>query len=126
MDLRQFKLSSDEEIICEVVEWNDSKTDHIVIRRPLKIFSADDLDPGLRYYIFKPWISMATDTENLSVLNSFHVISETKPSTPAAKYYYEVVHELSQIQDEEFERLSSIYEDSDQFNLLDKENIQIH
>ena len=30
-NLKQFKLSNDDEIICEVVQWNDEDNDAIIV-----------------------------------------------------------------------------------------------
>ena len=95
MDLRQFKLVNDEEIICEVMEWNNEETSTMVVRRALKIVATDDHTSEMRYYTFKPWMLMNNDPDSLQVLNSTHIISESSPTKIAVSYYYDVIKEMS-------------------------------
>jgi hypothetical protein len=106
MDLRQFKLDNDEEIICEVMEWNNEETSTLVVRRALKIVALDDLEGSMRYYTFKPWMLMNNDPESLQVLNSTHIVSESSPTKVATEYYYDVIKELSEADEPEVELLS--------------------
>lgn len=106
MDLRQFKLVNDDEIICEVMEWNNEETDTIVVRRALKIVALDDMANDMRYYTFKPWMLMNNDPESLQVLNSMHIVSESSPTKMAVSYYYDVIKELSATDEPEVELLS--------------------
>lgn len=95
MDLRQFKLTNDEEIICEVVEWNDEETDTMIVRGALKIIAIDDMSNTMRYYTFKPWMMMNNDPKSLQVLNSYHIVSEASPTKVATEHYTDVITELS-------------------------------
>ena len=95
MDLRQFKLTNDEEIICEVVEWNNEETDTMVVRGALKIIAIDDTSNAMRYYTFKPWMMMNNDPKSLQVLNSYHIVSEASPTKVATEHYTDVITELS-------------------------------
>jgi predicted S18 family serine protease len=101
MDLRQFKLGDNEEIICEVVEWPDEEHDTMVVRRALKIIAVEDIAEGMRYYTFKPWMSMNNDPEQLQVLNSYHIIAEAKPSTMAIDHYNDIISEMKDFDAEE-------------------------
>ena len=115
MDLRQFKLVNDDEIICEVLEWNNEETSTIVVRRALKIIAVDDLEGSMRYYTFKPWMLMNNDPDALQVLNSTHIVSESSPAKVAIEYYNDVINELK-ADDAEVEIISPEYEtyDSDE------------
>lgn len=113
VDLKQFKLTNDEEIICEVMVWNDSNTDDIVVRRALRIVSLDDPGGSMRYYTFKPWMLMNNDPDSIHVLNSKHIISESSPTNMAIEYYYDVLKEMAETDEEpEIFDLSN-YEDED-------------
>lgn len=113
VDLKQFKLTNDEEIICEVMVWNDRTTDDIVVRRALRIVSLDDPGGSMRYYTFKPWMLMNNDPDSIHVLNSNHIISESSPTKIAMEYYYDVLKEMTETDDEpEIFDLSN-YEDED-------------
>ena len=94
MDIRQFKLTNDEEIICEVVEWNDDEHDTMVVRGALKIIAIDDTSHSMRYYTFKPWMMMNNDPKSLQVLNSYHIVSECAPTKVALEHYRDVISEM--------------------------------
>ena len=96
MDIRQFKLTNDEEIICEVVEWNTQENDTMVVRKALQIIAMDDAPASMRYYTFKPWMLMNNDPEVLQVLNSFHIIAEAQPTKIAIQHYYDVLKEMKE------------------------------
>ena len=122
MDLRQFKLTNDEEIICEVVEWNDETTDNILVRKALKIVALDNSDLSMRYYTFKPWMMMSTDPLALQVLNSYHIVSEASPSSAALEYFDDVINEM--IEDDEPEVLE--FTDSDSYEIIESNPDIVH
>ena len=113
VDLRQFKLTNEEEIICEVVEWNDDEHDTMVVKRALKIVALDDAEGSMRYYTFKPWMMMNNDPESLQVLNSYHIVSECHPTKVATSYYYDVIREMKEFESE-YEPLEMSFADSDE------------
>ena len=85
---KQFKLTSGEEVICELVETNDEDgiTD-IIIRRAMKIVTSDDMESATRYYTFKPFVTFQEDTTDLLALNSVHIVSESTPSEVVMSHY---------------------------------------
>jgi hypothetical protein len=113
MDLRQFKFTGGEEIICEVVQWPDEEVDTMVVRRAMKIVSVEDIEEGLRYYTFKPWMSMNNDPEMLTVVNPYHIISENTPAKAAEDSFYDVVKEMREFGAEEELENSLFTQDSD-------------
>ena len=94
MNLKQFKLTNDDEIVCEVVEGPDKDTGDVIIRKVLKIFSADDYENNVRYYSFRPWMSFQDDVNELSALNVDHVIGESSPSKTLAVHYAGAIKEV--------------------------------
>ena len=95
MNLKQFKLTNDDEIICEVVDNEESKdASAIVIRKALKINSAEDFENNIRYYSFRPWVSFQDDPSELSVLNVGHIIGESLPSNTLVIHYAAAVREV--------------------------------
>ena len=78
MNLRQFKLVNNDELICELVQYSDDESE-ILVRKVLKIIAADDFENNVRYYSFKPWISFQDEIDELSVIQSMHVLTEVVP-----------------------------------------------
>lgn len=94
MNLKQFKLTNDDEIICEVVEGPTEESGEVVIRRVLKINTAEDYENNIRYYSFRPWMSFQDTANELSVLNIGHIIGETMPSNSLAIHYAAAMKEV--------------------------------
>ena len=69
--IKQFKLTNDDEIICEVVQWDN----------------AEDFSRGVRLYAFRPWMGFADDPAVLQSLNSSHIIGELTPGDEIRKQY---------------------------------------
>ncbi|OUT92825.1 MAG: hypothetical protein CBB96_05480 [Gammaproteobacteria bacterium TMED36] len=77
--LRQFKLTSGDEIITEVVDFADS--DHsLVIRNTLKIVSMENMMSGQRFFAFRPWVLYQGDHTHVQILNPNNIVCETTPS----------------------------------------------
>lgn len=89
MELKQFKLSNGEEIICEVIEWPDPDEDtaDIVIRNVLKIVGVNQ-PTGNRYYSFTPWMVFQDDPDNLQMLNNNHILGEANPNEKLIEQYF--------------------------------------
>jgi len=96
MNLKQFRLTNNDEIICEVVEDTDAG---LVVRRALRVVSADDFEDNIRYYQFRPWVSFQDDFDELCVLNIGHIISETLPSKTLAVHFANAVKEVQEQQE---------------------------
>lgn len=102
MNLKQFKLTNDDEVICEVVEVDVEAEDEsggIVIRKALKIDVSEDYENEFRYYSFKPLIAFQDRIEELIVMNVGHIICETLPSRTLAIHYARAIKELEKTQD---------------------------
>lgn len=95
MNLKQFKLTNDDEVICEVVDMGEEDEDGgIVIRKALKIDVSEDYENEYRYYSFKPLIAFQDRIEELIVMNVGHIICETLPSRTLAIHYARAIKEL--------------------------------
>jgi len=131
-NIKQFKLSNGEEVICEVVEWSDEEHSDLVIRRALKLNVYDDDTKGVRYYHFKPWMMMQEGDEMFMTLNINHIISEANPTAKVIANYMEAVKNANLTEEEiaakieehiakmraQVEEISYAHEDSDYANIL--------
>ena len=86
-NVKQFKLTNNDEIVCEIAAWNDEETDEIVIKKALKIVSVEDYTRGIRFFALRPWIAFQDDPEELQSLNSTHIIVTSTPTKSMLKYY---------------------------------------
>lgn len=93
MNLKQLKLTNDDEIICEVIDVEDVDGE-VVIRKVLKLMCIDDFERNVRYYSFKPWMSFTDDIEGLQTLNAGHIVGQMNPSKTLAAHYAHAVKEV--------------------------------
>lgn len=86
-NVKQFKLTNNDEIVCEVASWNDEETDEIIIKKALKIVSIEDYTRGIRFFALRPWISFQDNPDELQSLNASHIIVTSTPTKSVLKYY---------------------------------------
>ena len=49
-NIKHFKLSTGEEIICEVVEWDTIETSAILIRKAMKLYDSINIRNGYKFF----------------------------------------------------------------------------
>ena len=88
MNIKQFKLTNNEEIVCEVVEW-DTQDDvgDILVKKALRIIAIEDYQKGWRFFAFRPWMSFQDDPDSMQTINSSHIIVTTNPTSNILKHY---------------------------------------
>lgn len=93
-DIRQLKLTTGCELICEVLEWPDEDESDMVIRNALEIVTSSIItssSDGYRYYTFRPWMTMQEGNDVFMTLNINHVVGEALPTRKIMEYYVKVV-----------------------------------
>ncbi len=86
-DIKQFKLTNDDEIICEVVQYDDPDNSAMVVRGAMRIVLIEDFKRGVRFYAFRPWMGFTDDPTLLQTLNAAHIIGEALPSKDIIRHY---------------------------------------
>lgn len=90
MEIRQFKLANDDEIMCEVVEYHE-EDDAIVIRKTMKMVQMDNMANGTRYYAFRPFMMYQMTKEAFQIINCAHIISEANPNQDLILEYFKAI-----------------------------------
>jgi hypothetical protein len=93
-EIKHFKLTNGEEIVCDVVEWPDEDGDSpdIVVRNAFKIIqSGTDRAEGIRYYQFRPWMVYQDEPEMFQILNGNHIIGEANPPEGLLEQYLKII-----------------------------------
>ena len=109
--VRQFKLSSGEEIVCEVIDWTgEEEESELIIRKAMSLVLREH-NVGT-YYTFKPWMIYQENPEDFIILQSQHVMSIGFPTKNLLKHYDEAVEEMAQI----FESRKSLGEEENDIN----------
>ena len=94
--LRQFKLSSGDEIVCEVIQWQNEEELELIVRKPMRI-GFTEIMGGMKYYSFRPWmIYQETDTE-LIVINGNHIVGISQPQETLVWQYNEAVKDMKKM-----------------------------
>ena len=97
LEIKQFKLANDEEIVCQVIEWPTPEEPSMVIRRPMKVISMENYREGARYYAFRPWLMFQEHKDNMQILNSMHIVVEASPSEYLTTQYNKFLEEMDKV-----------------------------
>lgn len=141
-DIKQFKLTNDDEIICEILNWDDEEGS-VLIRSALRIINMEDYGRGMRFFAFRPWVLFQDDPAEVSILNAGHIIAEATPSKNVLKHYYnsldeirktlknkskkkdipleDVASKLDEMDEEDFERYMDSLADEENLDNLDSD-----
>lgn len=90
MEIRQFKLANDDEIMCEVVEYHE-EDDAIVIRKTMKMVQLDNMANGTRYYAFRPFMLYQMSPESFQIINCEHIIAEANPNQELILEFFKAI-----------------------------------
>jgi|TARA_B110000908_G_C10267733_1_gene466226 hypothetical protein len=77
-NLRQMSLSNGDEIVCDVIQWNDEENDEIVIKNAMKLMCYEK-NAGEKYFSFRPYLIYQEGEEDMVILLSHHVVSIAVP-----------------------------------------------
>ena len=92
---QQIKLSSGEEIICEVSVWDEEV---IMVKKALRIASyvleAMEAGEDQYRYALRPWITYNTDPEQVAYINHQNVVASFYPSEMMIYEYKTAVDSL--------------------------------
>jgi len=92
----QLKMTSGDEIICEVMEWPMGESKDMIIRNAMSLSFQWD-DTGDQIYGLKPWFTMIENHEEYIVINSTHILGTSKPNNSFRREYVEAVDEMHNI-----------------------------
>lgn len=109
-DVRQFKLTTGCEIICNVVEWPEEDEVDIVVKHAFEIATSRVVtaasEEGYRYYSFKPWMALQEGEGIFLTININHVVAEALPSQKMLSYYTNAVDQYTAAIDDDPEAAS--------------------
>ena len=97
--IRQFKLSSGEEVVCEVVDWTgEPEESELIVRKCMSLVLREA--PTSTFYSFKPWMIYQENPEDFIIIQSQHVMSIGFPTKKLLSHYDEAVEEMTKIHEE--------------------------
>jgi len=92
--IQQFKLITGEEVICEIMEW-ENEDGFIIIKNAMDINISTDREE--RIYMFKPWFLYVEKDDEYVFLDSNKIVGNCKPNDLLALQYYAAVEDMAEI-----------------------------
>ena len=86
-NITQFKFSSGQEIVCEVMEWPEDKNEKDIIVRNAMAIIAGETEYGEKIFMFRPWVHYLESPDEYIIINSLHVVSTNRPSNYLVEEY---------------------------------------
>lgn len=113
--IRQFKLSSGDELLCEVLEWDDSENAEIILRHVFEIRKWENEQLNARYYQLRPYMAFQMGSHLVQSLNSDQILMSALPTSEMVEQYQIAIknnetseEELDTKLDDRFKQLKSI------------------
>ena len=121
----QFKLSTGDEIICQVVEDPGEDDVNIVVRNALTVYKVESAE-GMRYYTFRPWMTYQIVEGYYQLINFTHIVGEAKPDPLLLEQYSKALKielqreaEYTQKLEEKYQEILAKLEEQDSDRLSD-------
>jgi hypothetical protein len=95
-DVRQLKLASGEEILCEVVQWQEGDDYEILVRKAMRLIMMENGD-GMKYYAFRPWMVYQESSDDLLIINSSHIVGMGFPTDSLMVQWHEAVADMGEM-----------------------------
>ena len=121
MEIRQFKLANNDEIMCEVVEYHEDD-DAIVIRKTMKMVQMDNIANGTRYYAFRPFMMYQLTKDAFQIVNCEHIIAEANPNQELILEYFKAIETSL---DEEGDKKENMDDMRDRYNTYVKQQTEM-
>lgn len=89
MNVRQLKLITGEEILCDLVtsEFNEYEEEILFVKSAYSLVSTEDFENQVRFYTFRPFMMHQYETDKLLALNSGAVICAVIPDKKVIEQY---------------------------------------
>ena len=89
MNVRQLKLITGEEILCDLVtsEFNEYDEEILFVKSAYSLVSTEDFENQVRFYTFRPFMMHQYETDKLLALNSGAVICAVIPDKKVIEQY---------------------------------------
>jgi len=108
-EIRQFKLANGDEVVCEIVQWNNEEELELVIRKVMKLVQSES--NGVKYFVFRPWMIYQESLEDFIILNGNHVVGIGFPTEPLLYQYNEALKEMANMHESRKEEYAEMKEE---------------
>ena len=111
-NIRQFKLASGEEVIVEIVEWDNQEDAAIIIKNAFEIHFISSPTSAMRLCTLRPFMIGQVEEGLSQALNSEAVVAQGKPTREILTNYRDTLDEYMRLNspdleptDEELDRI---------------------
>ena len=101
--IKHLKLVGGEEIVCDIVDWDDTETGQIIVSTAYRIVTVENTQMGYRFYTFRPWMVFIEDPEWTIGLNAHQIVAITDPHDKLIEQYNNTIVKRSIDEEEESE-----------------------
>ena len=108
-NLRQIKLTNGDEIVADIVEWNNEEHDEIAIKNAMKL-SMYENQTGDKYFSFRPFMIYQEGEEDIQVVLNIHVVAIAVPMEALLVQYRIAVQDMHKTH---LERLQGVSDEMD-------------
>lgn len=95
-EIVQMKLTSGNEVVCQVLEWPEEGSNQMIVRNALAIVNIEFNESNDRMYMFVPWLHFAEGDKNYVLINTDHVMASSKPTDYLLDQYKIAVFETNE------------------------------
>jgi len=92
MLIKQFKLTNDDEIVCQVVWHEENK---LIVTNAVRVLQFEDPRRGIRGYYFRPFMTFQDDVE--VTINTKHILCELEPTEEMIKHYTDQIDDIKNV-----------------------------
>lgn len=103
--IRHMRMSTGDEIICEVLEWDeeDDESVELIVRNIYRIISMEPPGQNTRIFTLRPFMCLQNNSNLFQSVNTQHIVTTAIPATQLVKQYKDVV-ETENMSDAELEK----------------------
>lgn len=121
-ELRQFKTTSGEEVVCEVMQWNDGYESEILVRKAMKLVLQESPD-GIKYFSFRPWMVYQEHPDDIIVLNLNNIVGIGFPPDTLVVQYNAAVQDMAEMNLTREQEFSQTFEEKAEKRMKFKDKI---
>jgi len=98
-EIKQFKLANGEEILCEVLQWEDADEIEILARKAMRLIMMENQD-GVKYYAFRPWMVYQENNDDIIIINTTHIVGMGYPTRTLVLQYNEACEDMDEMHEQ--------------------------
>lgn len=96
LNLVQLRMSSGDEVICEVMEWPSDDSPEMIVRNAMCLSYSYD-EEYTQIFGLKPWFTMLENYNEYIIIDTGKVMATAKPNKSFIKEYVDAVAEMHQL-----------------------------